>query len=130
VSLEASCEGVDEVPLPAPDRSLHTNHPLARGARFPDGEDNSVARLRSLDARLGAGAPVLADIQSALGAFDDERHPVCRLRTDELGAISFTTASMISALHASGAPVEGWVSFGPPSERGYRSFTLERASVA
>jgi hypothetical protein len=130
VSLEASSEEVVELPLPAPDRALHTNHPLARGARYPEGEENSVARLRSLDRRLGHGSPVLADLQGALASCDDERHPVCRLRTDELGPTSFTTASMISALHGKAAPVEGWVSFGPPSQGDFRAFTLNVGGAA
>jgi isopenicillin-N N-acyltransferase like protein len=130
VSLEASSEGVVEVPLPAPDRSLHTNHPLARGARYPEGEENSVARLRSIDERLGGGMPVVGDIQAALMSFDHERHPVCRMRSDELGPISFTTASMICALDGKAAPVEGWVSFGPPSEKAYQTFTLNPAGAA
>lgn len=124
VSLEASSEGVMEVPLPAPDRSLHTNHPLARGPRYPEDEENSVARLRSLDDRLARGTPVIADLQGALTSFDDDRHPVCRLPSDDLGPTSFTTASMISALHGKAAPVEGWVSFGPPSQGAYQTFTL------
>jgi hypothetical protein len=124
VSLEASSEEVVELPLPAPDRSLHTNHPLARRGRYPEGEENSVARLRSLDDRLGRATPVLADLKAALTSCDDERHPVCRLRTDDLGPTSFTTASMISELRGQAAPVEAWVSFGPPSERDYRTFTL------
>ena len=130
VSLEASSEEVVELPLTAPDRSLHTNHPLARGARYPEGEENSVARLRSLDHRLGQGAPVLADLKGALTSCDDERHPVCRLRSDDLGPISFTTASMISELPGNAAPVQAWVSFGPPSQGGYRAFTLSRARAA
>ncbi|HUR89282.1 MAG TPA: C45 family peptidase [Ramlibacter sp.] len=127
VSLEASSDGVVDVPLRTPDRSLHTNHPIASGARYPEGEENSVARLRSLDQRLGQGTPLLEDLRGALTSFDDERHPVCRLRSDELGPMSFTTASMISALHRNAAAVEGWVSFGPPSQRGYEIFTLNVA---
>ena len=130
VSLEASSEGVVELPLSAPDRSLHTNHPLARGARYPEGEENSVARLRSLDERLGHGTPLLADLKRALTSCDDERHPVCRLRTDELGPASFTTASMISELHGKAAPVKSWVSFGPPSQRNYQAFTLNAGGAA
>jgi len=126
VSLEASSAGVVDVPLADGDRALHTNHPLARGERYPHGEDNSVARLRSLEARLGAGAPTLDRIQAALSAFDDPRHPVCRLRTEELGPINFTTGSMIMALRRAPAPIEGWVSFGPPSERGFAGFRLAR----
>jgi len=124
VSLEASFEGVVELALSAPDRSLHSNHPLATGPRYPDGEENSVARLRSLDERLGRGMPVLEDVKAALTSFDDERHPVCRLRSEDLGPTSFTTASMITELRGRAAPIEGWISFGPPSERGYRTFTL------
>lgn len=130
VSLEASSMGVLEVPLPARDRSLHTNHPLASGARYPQGEENSVARLRSLDERLGRGTPGLGDLQAALASFDDPTHPICRLRTDEFGPTSFTTASMISALRGNGVPVESWVSLGPPSQRGYQRFTLELAGAA
>jgi hypothetical protein len=129
VSLEASSEGVLEVTLPAPDRSLHTNHPLARGVRYPEGEENSVARLRSLDYRLGRATPVLAQLQDALMSFDDERHPVCRLRSDELGPTSFTTASMITALHVEAESVESWVSFGPPSQCEYQTFTLKAAGA-
>jgi hypothetical protein len=51
-------------------------------------------------------------LRDALTSFDDERHPVCRLRSDELGPTSFTTASMITELHGKGAPVEAWVSSG------------------
>ena len=31
---------------------------------------------------------------------------------------------MISALHGKAAPVDGWVSFGPPSQSDYQTFTL------
>ncbi len=130
VSLEASSDGVVEIPLTAPDRSLHTNHPLTRGERYPEGEDNSVARLRSLDQRLGRGTPALEDVQAALMSFDDDRHPVCRLRSEDLGPTSFTTASMISELHGTAAPIKTWVSFGPPSERGYEPFTLRASARA
>ena len=124
VSLEASSDGVAELSLTAPDRSLHTNHPLAHGPRYPENEENSVTRLRSLDVRLGQGTPALADLKAALMSFDDARHPVCRLRSDEPGPTSFTTASMISALHGEATAAEGWVSFGPPSQGGYRAFRL------
>ncbi|HUP05786.1 MAG TPA: C45 family peptidase [Caldimonas sp.] len=127
-SLEASSQGVQRVALPRADRALHTNHPLASGHRYPPGEENSVARLRSLDTRLAAGAPTLSDLRAALSSFDDPRHPVCRMRSEELGPINFTTGSMISGLRARPAAVEGQVSFGPPSERGYRSFVLSKGS--
>ena len=129
VSLEASSEGVVALPLSAPDRSLHTNHPLASGNRYPEGEENSVARLRSLENRLARGTPVLSDLKGALASCDDDHHPVCRLRSDELGPMSFTTASMISELRGKAAPIEAWVSFGPPSQRDYRAFTLSLAGA-
>jgi hypothetical protein len=128
VSLEASSAGVTDVVLPRRDRSLHTNHPLSVGPRYPDGERNSVARLLSLDQRLAAGMPTLEDLKAALSSFDDRDHPVCRLRREESGPINFTTGSMITAIRADRGPIQGWVSFGPPSERGYSSFVLPRRS--
>ena len=126
-AFEASAAGVTEFHPPRPDRVLHTNHPLteAQGAPEPSAARvNTVARLASLTSRLGAGDPGLEDIQAALSAFDDPDHPVCRLRGGD-GLISFTTGSMISALRPAPAPVESWVSAGPPSLGGYGQFTLD-----
>ena len=124
-AFEASCEAVGEYHPPNPSRVLHTNHPLADipGA-FEDAaaRENTVARLKSLTARLSGGAPGLVEIEAALSAFDDPRHPVCRLR-GESPLSAFTTGSMISRL----APerTESWVSPGPPSVTGYRRFSLD-----
>ncbi|MBX3483416.1 C45 family peptidase [Phenylobacterium sp.] len=120
-SFEASSDGVTEFHPPRKDRVLHTNHPLSAAQGAPESEAaraNTVARLESLTSRLADGAPGLGEIQGALTAFDDPRHPVCRLRGEE-GIINFTTGSMISALRPAPADIEAWVSAGPPSLGGY-----------
>jgi hypothetical protein len=120
-SFEASAAGVTEYRPPDPSRVLHTNHPLSDAPATPEpaaARENSLARLASLEARLGAGPASLADIQAALSSCDDDRHPVCRTG----GAVGFTTGSMISAL----APgrVETWISNGPPAASGYHHHLL------
>jgi len=124
-SFEAGAAGVTEFHPPDAGRVLHTNHPLSDAPAAmepPAARENSVARLRSLTERLGAGEPGLADVQAALSARDDPRHPVCRPHTPSSGLIGFTTGSMISALSPGG--VEVWASAGPPSERGYERFAF------
>lgn len=126
-SFEASAGGVTEFHPPQPDRVLHTNHPLSEEQGAPESEkarENTVARLASLTGRLADGSPGLAEIQGALTAFDDPRHPVCRLRASHEGLINFTTGSMISALRPAPAAIESWVSAGPPSIGGYGHATL------
>ena len=115
-SFEASAAGVTEYLPPDPARLLHTNHPLSDAPATPEppaARENSAARLASLQARLGSGQPGLPEIQAALSACDDPRHPVCRTG----GAVGFTTGSMISAITPDG--VEVWVSNGPPAAAGY-----------
>ncbi|HEV2365650.1 MAG TPA: C45 family peptidase [Caulobacteraceae bacterium] len=127
-SFEASCEGVVEYRAPDPRRILHTNHPLA-AAGAPETEAaraNSAARLVSLQARLGAGPMILDAAKGALSAFDDPRHPVCRLNRPDGRAPHITTGSIISVLRPAPAAVECWISFGPPSLGGYSRFGLER----
>src|SRR5581483_7227145 len=131
-SFEASAAGVVEYRPPEPGRVLHTNHPLAaEGAAEPAAaRENSEARLKSLVERLSAAmACDLAAAQGALAAMDDPRHPVSRPRRDDNFLIGFTTGSMISKLQGAPAPVETWVSDGPPALRGYAAFQL-RASGA
>ena len=128
-AFEAGAEGVTEYHPPEPSRILHTNHPLGAEAGRPETEaerENTVARLASLRRRLAAGRPGLADIQAALSAFDDPRHPVCRLPVPDGGLIGFTTGSMISALRPYPAPVDSWISAGPPSVGGYSRRQLAR----
>ncbi|MFL5297588.1 MAG: C45 family autoproteolytic acyltransferase/hydrolase [Phenylobacterium sp.] len=123
-SFEASATGVSEFHPPQPSRVLHTNHPLAEVQGDPEtaaARENTVARLAALTARLGAGEPGLAEIESALASFDDPRHPVCRL-PGAAPMAPFTTGSMIAALQPD--RVRSWVSPGPPSVAGYRTFDL------
>jgi hypothetical protein len=120
-SFEASCAAVVEHRRADPTRVLHTNHPLTDAPATPEppsARENSVARLASLQVRLGAGEPGLPEIRAALSSCDDPSHPVCR----EGGEAGFTTGSMISAL--SPDRVESWVSAGPPASRGYCYFAL------
>ncbi|MFO1080111.1 MAG: C45 family peptidase [Reyranellaceae bacterium] len=127
VSLECSAIGVTEYRPPQPDRVLHTNHPLAgEGERYPAIEANSVARLRSLEARLARGRCDRLQAEAALSAFDDPEHPVCRLRAGGLDFNSFTTGAMISRLVDAPQPILASVSFGPPSERGFQEVSLTR----
>ncbi len=131
-SFEASAAGVTEYQAPDPMRILHTNHPL--GAEMGRAEteaqrENTVARLASLEERLSAGRPGLAEVQAALSAFDDPRHPVCRLRSPDSGLIGFTCGSMVSALRQGAAPVESWISAGPPSLGGFSRFELPRDAI-
>jgi hypothetical protein len=124
-SFEASAVGVTEYHPPDPTRVLHTNHPLTDAPATPEppsARENSVARLASLQARLGDGRPGLTEIQAALSSCDDPRHPVCRTG----GQVGFTTGSMISALRP--GSVEVWVSNGPPATGGYHHRVLTRAS--
>lgn len=124
-SFEASAAGVTEYRSPDPGRVLHTNHPLTDAPARPEppaARENSAARLASLQARLGAGHPGLAEIQAALSSHDDARHPVCRAG----GALGFTTGSMISAIGPD--RVEVWVSAGPPDVGGYHHHALARTS--
>ena len=120
-SFEASAVGVTEYRPPDSTRVLHTNPPLTDApatSEPPAARDNSVARLASLQARLGAGRSGLAEIQAALSACDDARHPVRRTG----GPVGFTTGSMISAL--SPGRVESWVSAGPPTAGAYHHHVL------
>jgi hypothetical protein len=120
-SFEASCAAVVQYRPTDASRVLHTNHPLTDAPATPEPDsarENSVARLKSLQSRLGRGRPGLPEIRAALSSQDDSRHPVCR----EGGETGFTTGSMISAL--SPDRVESWVSAGPPATRGYRYFAL------
>jgi hypothetical protein len=124
-SFEASAAGVTEYLPPDPSRVLHTNHPLTDAPAAPEppaARENSAARLASLQARLGAGDPGLAEIQAALSSCDDVRHPVCRAG----GAVGFTTGSMIAALAPAG--VDAWFSAGPPDAAGYHRFALAPAA--
>ena len=132
-SFEAGGAGVTEYHPADATRILHTNHPLGAEAGRAETEaqrENTVARLASLERRLSAGRPGLAEVQAALGAFDDPRHPVCRLRNPDSGLIGFTTGAMISALRPGPAPLESWISAGPPSLGGYSRFELARDPVA
>jgi hypothetical protein len=128
-SFEAGAAGVTEYHPPDPARILHTNHPLGKDTGRAETEaqrENTVARLASLERRLSAGRPGLREVEAALAAFDDPRHPVCRLRSGDSELIGFTTGSMISALRPGQAPVESWISAGPPSLGGYSRFELAR----
>jgi hypothetical protein len=130
-SFEVSAAGVTEFHPPVAGRCLHTNHPLGEIEGEPESEAaraNSVARLKSLTARLSSGPMGLETLQAALSAFDDPLHPVCRLRREDNNLIGFTTGSMIAAL-ATGADVEAWFSAGPPSEGGYRRFVQGEPAV-
>jgi isopenicillin-N N-acyltransferase-like protein len=132
LSFEACAAGVTEFRPADPTRLFHTNHPLTEVLGEPEplaSRENTVARLLSLQERLGKGEPDLAEVQDALSAFDDARHPVCRLKSPDNGLISFTTGSMISALRPGRVPTESWVSGGPPSLGGYSAFTLARDPI-
>jgi isopenicillin-N N-acyltransferase-like protein len=123
-SFEARPDGVAEHRPADPSRVLHTNHPLGpvTGTPAPPGaERDSRARLAALAARVGAGNPSLADLQGALASSDDPAHPICRVRG--AGPSDYTTGSMVSSLRPD-APVESWVSPGPPSEVPYAHAVL------
>jgi len=132
-AFEASTAGVAEYHAPDPARIFHTNHPLGADKGRPEPEsqrENTVARLASLEQRLSGGRPALAEVQAALSACDDPRHPVCRLLSPEGGLIGFTTGSIISALRPGAAAVESWISAGPPSLGGYSRFEVAREAAA
>jgi isopenicillin-N N-acyltransferase like protein len=125
-SFEASCESVVEYQPPDPLRVLHTNHPLTQvTSSTPPYYANSIARLRSLTARLMHGTPDLNAIQAALSASDDPDHPVCRLPSKHADAdpINFTTGSLIAALQPHAPTLDTWISPGPPT-RGYNPIQL------
>jgi isopenicillin-N N-acyltransferase like protein len=131
-SFEASSSDVVEYHPSDPSRVMHTNHPLAYGeASSSEYKTNSIARLRSLIERLMSGRPDAESIKAALSSSDDPDHPVCRVATPAskkslvTGTTNFTTGSMVCAL-ARGAPVDCWVSAGPPATRGYAQVGLGR----
>ena len=131
-SFEASAAGVTEYHPADQTRVLHTNHPLSAEKGRPEPQahrENTVARLASLERRLSDGQPGLEDVQGALSAFDDPKNPVCRLRSPDGGLIGFTTGSIVSALRPAPAPIESWISAGPPSLGGYSRFALDRETV-
>lgn len=125
-SFEAAPGRVVEYESPDPTGVLHTNHPLAHGWGGTYAQSlNSIARLKSLQARLGTGQPDVESIKAALSASDDPDHPVSRVGGPSspahplTGMISFTTGSMISALRLHSDTVDVWISPGPPSIHGY-----------
>lgn len=134
--LECSAGKVTRfVPNSGPDVVWHTNHPLASDdynagyrAALAKGEagkaaENSAARLRSLQRRLGA-APAgsgLELVREALAARDSEEHPVCRPHKNEKD--SFTFASVIMVL--SDRP-ELHVAPGPPDAHPYQTIDFSR----
>ncbi|MHA6784304.1 C45 family autoproteolytic acyltransferase/hydrolase [Pseudonocardia saturnea] len=125
-SLEARPDGVAEHRPADPTRVLHTNHPLGPVTGRPApaaAHRDSVARLTALGSRVATGSPSLTDLQDALRSSDDPAHPICRVRG--AGPSDYTTGSMLSALHPTGA-VESWVSPGPPSQTAY-SHSLVRS---
>jgi hypothetical protein len=128
-SFEASAAGVTEYRPADPTTILHTNHPLAATPVLPEApvaRENSEARLRSLVERLSTGPASEAEVESALCANDDPRHPVCReVPPPGSGPATITTGSMISLLGPRG--VRSWASAGPPRERGYHAFRLASA---
>ena len=124
-SFEASSSGVVEYHPSDPMRVLHTNHPLVHSEAHSSGDkSNSIARLGSLTTRLMCGPQNLESVKAALSSSDDPLHPVCRVvesssRANSItGTINFTTGSMVSALTRT-APIDCWVSKGPPRLRGY-----------
>jgi len=129
-SFEASAAGVTEYHPPEPARIFHTNHPLAAATTIdepPAARENSQARLASLATRLATAAADLGEIQAALCASDDPRHPVCRSIRVGGEPSTITTGSMISALSPSG--VRAWASAGPPRERAYQAFELAEVAA-
>lgn len=130
ISLECSAAGVTEYLPSDPTRVLHTNHPLANWSVDEARERNSVARLRSLQSRLSGAIPTDLEMQQALSAFDDPDHPVCRVADETGSVIGFTTGAMISLLSTQADRSVSYVSFGPPSERGFERFALATAAGA
>ena len=131
-SFEAGAAGVTEY-RPVDSTSIfHTNHPLAAKPALPEApisRENSEARLASLVARLSGGAAGLEEIEAALCAKDDPRHPVCRAApAPAFGPATITTGSMISLLQSGG--VRSWASAGPPDARGYAAFRLRSRSAS
>jgi isopenicillin-N N-acyltransferase like protein len=120
-SFEASPDGVFEYRSEHERRVLHTNHPLAEGARNVAARDetNTRTRLACLVARLGTGPAGLDDIKTALSSKDDPRNPVCRTGTTGAGLVGFTTGSMVSTLSPRAAGIDTWISPGPPCMRAY-----------
>lgn len=130
-SFEASPAQILEYHSPNPSRILRTNHPLAGDSTrvFPESV-NSLARLRSLTARLMDREPDLEIIKAALSSCDDAENPVSRalyLGHASQGPINFTTGSMVSALQRDSAVVDSWVSAGPPHLRPYTRVQLQKS---
>ena len=130
-SIEASSRGIYPFAGQAQDRVLHTNHPLAprfAAIDWPARAPNSVARLASLQQRLGSGRVTLAMAEAALTACDDPLNPVCRPASPERGLINFTTGAMISSLVPDAVATQ--VSFGPPDRNPWQHVPVERVRAA
>lgn len=112
-------------PAAGPEVVWHTNHPLAnddyhaayRAARAeqkgtPKKEENSRARLRALEKRLGPGsaAPSLELIRETLASRDSAEYPVCRPYKNPRDNFTFATAIMVlsakPALHVAPGPAD------------------------
>jgi len=126
VSLEARPDRVDLVPPYAPCCYLHTNHLLGDGSvpRQDSWKDrNSLARLSTLQARLGQTGPDMSALAQALASQDDPDHPVCQEIGQLAGITDFTTGSLVSVLSADGS-VSGLWSPGPPVRDGWQPWSL------
>jgi len=127
ISLESSSAGSVLFAGQARGLVLHTNHALGTTSDAVHSVNgNSLARLTSLERRLGRGsAASLEEAKAALSSFDDPQHPICRLKRPGAGTIGYTVGSMVTELSATG-PVTTEIAFGPPSENAYRRHNLPR----
>lgn len=110
-------------------RVFHTNHSLfnlEKNSPYPCNKelDNSRARLRSIDHRLGdhRREVSLKNIKVALGSHDDARNPVCRHSLSDRSNIGFTAGSSIYEL---GLIPRLYLASGPPCQTDFETFDFK-----
>jgi isopenicillin-N N-acyltransferase like protein len=128
ISLEARPDRIDVVSAYALGCYLHTNHPLGDGsmpAKDSWKDRNSLARLATLEARLGRSGPDMGRMADALASRDDLEHPICQEIGTTAGVTDFTTGSLISMLSSDGSVCGVWSS-GPPVRGSWQPWSLNR----
>jgi hypothetical protein len=119
-SLEASAKSVDEIPWEDSSNAfVHTNHPLAAGARQHSNpaENNSRGRYAALCRFIREGLRTVDQAKAALGDRTGDHH-VSVLPDPADPASAMTFASIVMTLER---PPRIEVAPGPPSLNAYRA---------
>jgi hypothetical protein len=119
-SLEASAKSVDEIPWEDSSNAfVHTNHPLAAGARQHSNpaENNSRGRYAALCRFIREGLRTVDQAKAALGDRTGD-HPVSVLPDPADPTSAMTFASIVMTLER---PPRIEVAPGPPSLNAYRA---------